>query len=201
MNHKVNNVGQLYDDAVGLYKNVVLGEADVVIDNLNQAITVLESNWEGKDACVQINNIIKVHNAMVTIRNVLANLSKDCVTIAIDYREIQNANKANLGSLEPLSPDSLSPVESFDDNRDTININPEAENGKAKLDAAIDGLERFISDVRSKYDAIMGNWLVGTGRDKAQDAFDNFMNKTNKYQQTLSDVSTSIATALRNYTM
>ena len=42
MNHKVNNVQQLYDDAKNLYTNVVQGKADNIVNSLNQAITTLK---------------------------------------------------------------------------------------------------------------------------------------------------------------
>ena len=67
MNHRVNNVQQLYDDANSLYNNVVLGTADIIINDLSQGITTLKSCWEGKDAGVQIQNVVEVYNAMVFI--------------------------------------------------------------------------------------------------------------------------------------
>ena len=102
MNHKVQNVQQLYDDAKNLYEKVVCGKADEIINNLNQAINVLKNSWEGKDAGVQINNVVDVYNAMTKIRNALAGLAKDSSTVASKYREIQNANRAALESLPPI---------------------------------------------------------------------------------------------------
>ncbi len=64
MDHKVNNVQQLYDDASNLYSNVVQGKADNIINSLNQAITTLKNSWSGADTGVQINNVVGVYNAM-----------------------------------------------------------------------------------------------------------------------------------------
>ena len=199
MNHKVNNVGQLYNDASSLYKNVVLGTADTIINDLEQGINALKSSWEGKDAGVQIQNVIEVHNGMVAIRNALAELSKDSSLVAVKYRDIQNVNRANLETLNPITTDYKNIIESYSDARDTINITPEANNGKNRIDAANNAIEGFINDVRKYYDMIMSNWQVGTGREKAESAFSEFMSKSNKYKETLAAVSQSITDALKNY--
>ncbi len=138
---------------------------------------------------------------MVKIRNILANLAKDSVKVAIDYREIQNANRANFSDLAPLAVSMQNPAEYHTDERDTISITPEANQGKTKLDSARNLLDNFINDVRRKYDDIMINWQSGTGRNQAQEAFEDFMDKTKNYKQILEEVSGSIATALQNYTM
>ena len=199
MNHKVNNVGQLYNDAASLYKNVVLGTADTIINDLYQGINALKSSWEGKDAGVQIQNVIEVHNGMVAIRNALAELSKDSSLVAVKYRDIQNVNRANLETLTPVSIEHKNFIENYSDARDTINITPEANNGKNRIDAANNAIEGFINDVRKYYDMIMSNWQVGTGREKAESAFSEFMSKSNKYKETLAAVSQSITDALKNY--
>ena len=94
MNHKVNSVANLHADATALYNNVVAGgadtSADAIIANLAAGITTLQNCWEGKDAGVQIENLVLVHNAMVEIRNVLGSLASDASKIAANYREIQN---------------------------------------------------------------------------------------------------------------
>ena len=202
MNHRVNNVQQLYEDSKNLYNNVVLGKADGIINDLNQAINALKSSWEGRDAGVQINNVVDVYNAMAKIRNALAELSKDSSTVASGYREIQNANRANLENLPPLVIEGeKSPMSPYQDDRDTINITAEAMNGKTLLDNVNNAYEEFKSDVNRHYQAIMDNWKAGFGRENAEAAFNDFMNNANKYKTILEDVSRSITDAIRNYKM
>lgn len=204
MNHKVNSVQTLHDDAMALYNNVVIGGADTsaetLINNLNSGIQVLKSCWEGKDAGVQIQNVVTVHNALVGIRNALAQLAMESSKIASNYREIQNANGAGLEILSVINCDTKTVMEDYSDTRDTINITPEANNGKSKIDAANNSMDGFISEVSKYYNSIMENWTVGTGRDNAVQAFDSFIANSNQYKEVLSEVSTSIATALQNYT-
>lgn len=203
MNHKVQSVQTLYDDAVGLFKNGVAGSqdssADTIINNLGNGFNILKGCWEGRDAGVQINNIVTVFNGMVEIRNALAALASDSSKIASNYREIQNSNGAGLEALTPLMVEDKTKLPEYSDTRDTVSITPEAENGKARVDAANGAMDAFISSVRTYYDKIMQNWTVGTGRDKANEAFSTFMSSSQRYKQILSEVSQSISTAVKNY--
>ena len=200
MNHKVNDVGQLYEDAKNLYNVVVKEQGDGIINDLNAAITSLKNSWKGADAGVQINNVVDVYNGMAAIRNALATLAKDSSTVAANYRDIQRLNSASMDALSPLAVEGSIPrMEPYTDTRDTIDITAEAVNGKSKLDATNDAYESFKSAVERSYNAIMDNWQAGPGRNNAESAFAEFMSNANKYKQTLEDVSRSITTALSNY--
>lgn len=202
MNHKVNNVQRLHESATTLYKNVVTGEgssADSILTNLNSGIENLKKNWKGVDAGKRIQEVIRVYNAMVSVRNALAQLAVDSSSIASNYRNIQNANGAGLESLSVLAFDAKTNLSDYSDTTDTVDINPEAEAGKTSIINARDTMDPFISAVTAKYNEIMENWTAGTGRDNAQSAFDSFVSNANVYKQTLTDVSSNITTALQNY--
>ncbi len=204
MNHKVNSVQNLYDDAVGLFNNVVTGgantSADTIISNIMAGIDNLKGCWEGKDAGVQIQNLVVVHNGMVEIRNALGSLAVDSSKIASNYRNIQNANGAGLEELGVLNLEERAKTGDYSDTRDTVSITEEANQGKAKIDAANDAMDGFIGDVKKYYGQIMDNWTNGTGRDQATEAFDTFLANSAKYKETLNNVSNSITQALKNYT-
>ena len=200
MDHKVRDVGQLYEDARKLYDVVVKEQADGIIADLSSAISTLKDSWKGVDAGVQINNVVDVYNGMAAVRNALAGLAKDSSTVAANYRDIQRLNSATIDALAPIEVDrTISPMEAYEDNRDTIDITPDAVNGKNKLDTTNDTYESFKAAVDRYYNAIMENWQAGPGRNNAEGAFSEFMSNANKYKQTLEDVSGSIATALSNY--
>lgn len=203
MNHKVNNVQNLHETAMTLYNNVVVGgdsSADSILNNLNQGIENLKANWKGKDAGLRIQEVIRVHNAMVAVRNALASLAVDSSKVAANYREIQNANGAGMEALTTLSYETKTNLGDYSDNSDTVDINPAAETGKNFIDNANNSIDSFIGTVKVKYDELMQNWTAGTGRDAAQSAFDSFVNNANQYKQTLSEVSANITKAIQNYT-
>lgn len=202
MNHTVNNVQSLYESATTLYTNVVVGgetSADLILANLNNGIENLKSNWKGKDAGIRIQEVIRVHNAMVAVRNALAQLAVDSSKIAANYREIQNANGAGMEALSTLSFEVKTNLSDYSDTADTVNINPSAEGGKNLIDAANNAIDGFTSAVKAKYSEIMENWQSGPGRDNAQNAFDSFISNVSQYKQTLAEVSANINTALQNY--
>ena len=202
MDHKVANVQQLHDDAMYLYNNLVVGgenSADYILNNLSQSVDNLKSNWRGRDAGVRIQEIIEVHNAMVTVRNALAQLSSDSSRVAVNYRNIQIANGAGLDELAVINFDTKSRLTEHTDTADTIDINPQAEVGRNLIDGANNALDTFRVEVKARYDDIMGNWTVGSGRNAAKDAFDSFSANVNKYKETLTEVSSNITKALQNY--
>ena len=206
MDHKVNNVQKLYDDAVWLNNNVVIGgdnSADAILSNLSRGVENLKSNWKGRDAGIRIQEVIKVYNEMAMVRDALASLAADSSAVAANYRRIQNANGAGLEELSAIPYDqtsSTSRLGDYSDNADTIDINPAVENGKNLIDTANSSIDSFEVNVKNKYNEIMENWTAGTGRDKAQNAFNSFISNVAFYKQTLSEVSANITTALQNYT-
>ena len=202
MDHKVANVQQLHDDAMYLYNNLVVGgenSADYILNNLSQSVDNLKNNWKGKDAGVRIQEIIDVHNAMITVRNALAQLSTDSSRIAVNYRNIQIANGANSEELSVINYDTKNKLDAHSDTADTIDINPEADVARSLIDGANNSLDTFKTEVKFKMDDIMGNWTVGSGRSAALDAFNAFSANVNKYKETLSEVSSNITKALQNY--
>lgn len=202
MNHKVRNVQELYISAEQLYREGVTGgevSADGILSNLVQGIENLKQNWKGTDAGVRIQEVIKVHNSMVNVRNSLALLAVESSKIAVSYREIQTANGARLDTLTPINTELKNNLADYFDEADTIDINQEAAVGKAFIDRANNALDTFEATVRKKYNEIMGNWLAGSGRGEAESAFNAYMSNVKQYKQKLSEVSENITMALQNY--
>ena len=207
MNHKVNSVADLYTSSVDLYNKVVVGTNDTsaasIERNLREGIEALKNSWQGMDAGTQINNVVTVYNAMAKIKNLLANLTVETSKIASDYRAIQRANGANnleeLMVLREEAPDTM--MGEYSDTRDTVNITQDAVNGKNKIDAANNGMDGFLSEVKRYFDDIMNNWTMGPKREEAKQLFDEFIAKAPTYKNLLAEVSQSITTALQNYGM
>lgn len=206
MGHKVASVQSLYDDSVALYNNVVEGDNDFsanrVIRDLEDGIANLKENWKGKDAGAQINNIIGVLNAMVTVRNALGTLSKESSKVASNYRDIQNSNGAGLESFAVLNSEDKVGMEAYSDDRDVIDIRPEVSGGLSKIQAAQSELESFIAETKKACDRIMENWTDGdTNREQAKSAIEAFYNNADTYKETLAQAAKSADTAVQNYRM
>lgn len=202
MDHRLRNVEQLDADSRYLYTNVVMGgksSADTMIANLAVAIEVLKTNWKGADAGVNIQNIVEVHNELVKVRNALAKLAKDSSTVAANYRDIQIRNGAPLPDLVPVMTTDKVFLPNYTDNADTIDINPAADGGRILIVNTKDAIDDFISEARRTKDEILGNWLVGTGRGDADEAFAAFEANAKNNKDKLELTSRVITTALRNY--
>lgn len=202
MNHKVQNVEELYLSAQHLYNDIVCGVpsgADGMLRDLSQAVEVLKNNWKGADAGVKIQEIISVHNELVEVRNALAMLARDSSSVASNYRRIQLENGAAFGELQSINITDKTDLQPYADNADTIDINPEADLGRSLVDAVRDAIDDFIVDSRKTKDEILGNWQVGTGRNNADEAFYKFESNAKKNKDKLLDVSLNITKALQNY--
>ena len=202
MNHNVRNVEELYLSSKSLYDDGIMNgdnSADGILKNLNDGINNLKINWKGVDAGVKIQEVVTVYNAMVIVRNSLLDLVYKASSIASNYRKIQNANGGRLTELQILTADAQSIADDYFDNADTIDINPDAAIGRNFIDQARNSLDTFETNVRSKYEDIMGNWRAGTGRAETQNAFEHYMSDIKKYKEKLLSVSQSISTALGNY--
>ena len=203
MDHKVKDVQELYTSSTDLYDNVVVkgdSSAETMLEDLNSAITNLKENWKGADAGINIEQVIKIYNTLVKVRNDLAGLSCDASKVAAHYREIQINNQATfLPTLEGLTSVEKNKMEDYEDTADTIDINPEAEQGKKDIESVVGAIDTFINNVEKGHKAILDNWTQGTGRDQADESFTEFINNANVYKKELTDVATSIANALKNY--
>lgn len=205
MNHKINNVTDLYEDAKRLYNELIISSndssADGILAHLNTAIEALKTSWEGKDAGKQINNIIGVYNSIVDVRNRLSRLSANCCEIASNYREIQNNNGGGLPSLQKIEISEKNLINEYTDLRDTISISAEANKGKEMVDAAYSGFDSFLDEVQRLYNKIMDNWASGPGKEDADDAFNQFMSVSNRYKEILSTASLEITNAIKSYNL
>ena len=83
MNHRINNVTDLFDDSKRLYEELIVSSsdssADGILGHLKEAVEALKTSWEGKDAGKQINNI-KIPILFITL-----SLYKINITMVTNY--------------------------------------------------------------------------------------------------------------------
>lgn len=200
--NKVNGVEELHNSTEDLYNNVVVkGEnsAEGMIDELNNGIKVLKNTWHGIDAGENIQAVVKIHNQLVKVRNALAKLATESSKVASDYRNIQIANGARLDAFDVLTSTDKIELEDYSDTKDTIDIVPEAEQGKNSIQAVASAMDVFVANVKTKYDEIMNNWIEGPGRDVAKSAFEEFLNDADANKKTLNDVADRVDQSIKNY--
>lgn len=200
MDHKIVSMQQFHDDAYSLLTKVVKVDADNTLKEMADGSENLKNTWKGKDAGVQIMNVITVYNEMSVIRNSLSRIASTCLSIAAKYRSVQIANGANLESFTESKLEEIARLPEYSDNSDTINIVPDAEVGRKHLENAVNNMETLLGLVKEYKDRILNNWQQGgKDRDEAVQVFDEFIGSANRYMQTLTDVANSVKQALVNY--
>ena len=201
--HKVTSVTELYSDSKKMYTDVVCGSnksANQLIATLERAINNLKTNWKGVDAGVQINSVVGVYNALVRLRNALAQFAYDSANVAVKYRDIQAANtNAGVEQFSALNIEFFNIMNEYSDSSDTIDIAPDALNGSNDIATVAATLSDFYNAAYVIYEDIMDNWTAGAGRDSGEAAFADFKNNYESYSATLNDVSSNIKQALKNY--
>ena len=206
MGHEVRSVRELFEDSLSLYNDVVEGQneysAATLLKNLEDGITNLKENWGGKDAGVQINNIVTVYNGFVGVRNALGLLASSASHVAADYREIQNKNGAGEEQFNPVNSQDRTRMAEHSDNRDTIDIKPDVTNGQAKVNSVRNSFDSFVTNCQQKCNLILENWTRGDqNRESAKNAIENFYAGANTYKELLNQACDSLDTAIRNYNM
>lgn len=200
LDHGVKNVGELHVYSEKLYTDSVASKADSIIANLASAIKILKENWKGADAGVNIKDVIDIYNEIVDVRNLLANLAKDSNIIAVGYREIQDGNRAHLGSLTPISIVTKNrDNEPYSDTADTIYITPSAAAGKDLLGKAAGDIQAFVNSARLYKNEVLTNWYRGPGRNQADTAFDEFEKNSKAKQAKLEEVANIVGKAVDSY--
>lgn len=203
LNHKVENVQQLLDDSKMLLTKTTNGNVNSaysIINDLETAYNTLVGCWKGMDAGVQINNIVQVHNAMVTFRAKMADMAVYAYSIGVDYRKIQNSNGAAVDVPSNLSDDATASVlPEYQDNSDTVDITPTANDAKLKVDNAKSSFEDLNNNFENLKNSILNNWVAGDRHEEFEGAFIDFKSSFAKYQELLENASQNITNALNNY--
>ena len=202
LDHEVKVVGDLHTYSEKLYTDAVVSKADSIIANLGSAIKNLKENWKGADAGVNIRDVIDIYNEIVEVRNLLANLAKDSNIIAVGYREIQDGNRAHLGSLSPINIVTKNrDNDPFSDTSDTIYITPGAAAGKDLLGKAAADIQAFVNSARMYKNGVLDNWVKGPGRNQADTAFDDFEKNSKAKQAKLEEVAQIVGKAVDSYSI
>lgn len=206
MNHEVQSVAQLGDQARSLYTNIVAGSegnsatsAEGIRNEIASLISELQANWKGPDAAVQINNLVEVFNSLGDIGTALGEYSRVATNEAIHYNEIQIAHGAQGKAIDPVSPVALEHRSRLEDNSDQVSIRAEIANTTQKFDTLKQHLTSFKSNVANSADALFKNWSAGEGYATAKSTLDDLDANIGKFLTVVDQAVDSINTAVSNY--
>lgn len=202
---EIQSVDTLGADAAKLYNTYVMGTGDdsanAIRESLAAAITTMKEFWAGKDAGVQINNVIQVYNALGTIANGAGNLAKLSVKAAQTLRDLQNSNGAGFNPIDDIFPVEMTDLPPHVDDRDTVSITSDVLAASTNLTSAVDNIGNFKNNITNTKTAIETNWTRGEslGRSSALENFQSLIDGITKYQEYLTSAVDSVKTAFDNY--
>ena len=206
---RISNVDQLALTAKEtLYETHVMGirgeaekSANGMRETLASAIATMKEYWAGKDAGVQINNVIQVYNALGTIGNGAASLAKLSLQAAQIIRDAQNANGAGFQTIDTIFPVEMTDMPPHTDDRDTVSITSEVQNASTLLSNVVESINVFKTNIGNVKDEIADNWQTGEsiGRNQALSSFQDLIDSITKYQEYLNSAVESVNTAFANY--
>lgn len=200
--HEIKSLNDMYSAGEELLRLAVNSDdvsADSILATLNSGIEILKEDWKGLDAGVQINSVVKAYNAMIDLRNALAKLAVKSMDVVVSYRETQNFNAASGGEFARAQFDSKTKLPEYSDTTDAVKISTNSNNGKTKIDDALNAIAIFTNKVNTEYAKLESNWINGPGRQNLFDDYNDYKSVLVKYQSVLAEVSQNITVAIQNY--
>ena len=198
MNISVQNLDGAYEQCKELHTLVTNTGANL-INALENNVGSLKINWKGSDATIHINNLIKVHDALVALVTDAKALTSDA---ADKVRAIQEVRKSNGGSPvvgEELSKNApASQALPLVEDTGEFFVKPEAAGLAADLADICTKYETFISEFEGKKDTLFSNWTAGANIERAKENFEEFLTYSDQYKTYLVGAKTNLETAVAN---
>ena len=187
-----------YSQCTTIY-NVVTEKGTNITSRLSQIIDALTVHWLGEDATKHINSLIKVYGEISHFIKVTVEVMSDTTEKVVQVQEARESNGATGAEVGTTVPNSIEIAEK-EDIPVTVKYfcDPEARQDHGNLTQLIDDFKTFSAEVQRDSEELMGNWISGNGRQKAQEQFESFRNSSNNYYQTMLDTATALDKAVSN---
>lgn len=198
MNIQVNNLDLAFDQCYGIH-TLASNSGQTLINDLQNNINALKLHWKGSDATLHINNLIKVHKALVALITDAKLVTSDAADKIIAIQEVRKSNGGvgNVGS--PLSKSAPSSVvlPEVSDTAETYVV-PEAKNDHMDLSNICNKYNSFIQEFTAKKDELFGNWLAGANIERAKTNFNEFLTNSTTYNGYLNSAKDNLGIAVSN---
>ncbi len=195
---KFNNLDEGYNQCANLY-NFVKDRGDKIITNLNMNISDLEKHWQGDDATLHINGIIKVFNGLIQFVNSTIIDTSFAAEKIIEVQRVRRANGGNSMVGDSLPKADISYEKKTEINgTNEYNCDPAAKSDYSNLVQICNDFESFSNTVVNYSEELMQNWIDGNGRVNVNNNFNEFRNNSDSYKKILSNAKESLNIAITN---
>jgi len=198
MDINVQNLDGAYEKCKELHTLVSETGADL-IGTLENNVNALKINWKGSDATAHINNLIRVHDALVALVTDAKALTSDAADKIIAIQRVRQSN-GGFGSVGEELAKNAPASQALPQVQDTgeFFVKPEAANQAAELAELCTKYSGFISSFKTDKEALFSNWTAGANIEAAKGNFDQFLENSETYNTYLVNAKTNLETAVAN---
>ena len=198
MDINVNNLDLGYTQCEGL-NTLVCTSGKNLITNLETNVANLKINWKGNDATVHINNLIGVHDVLVSVVTDAKNITAAAGIAMSNLQKVRNAN-GGTGSIGADLPSGAPESETLAKVEETTEYycKPAAETDYNSLVEICNAFSTFKEDFKTKRDELMSNWTEGCDHGTAVTKFNNFEDNADTYHSILTSAKDNLNTAIEN---
>ncbi len=171
-----------------------------LISALENNVGGLKTNWKGSDATVHINNLIKVHDALVALVTDAKTLTGDAADLIIRIQQVRKSNGGSPVVGEALSKGApASQALPLVEDTGEFFVKPEAAGLASDLADICVKFNNFTTNFGNTKDSLFNEeWHAGGGRDNIKRCFEEFATHAEEYNGYLNNAKTNLETAVAN---
>ncbi len=198
MNISISNLDEGYNQ-ISDFNSYVTSEGVSLFQALEANIASLRNNWIGSDATVQINNLIKVHDALVALVTDAKRVTAFAGERIIAMQNVRRAN-GSAGSVGSELDGSEPSHETITAVPDTVqfDVKPGASSDLADLTTICQKFNVFTSQFTEKKNVLFSNWTEGANIETAKSSFQQFENNAATYNSYLTQAKENLGVAVSN---
>ena len=199
--HNIKDLNLLYSDSNKLINEIVVDNYDNnILKNTNEVLTKINEDWHGKDATMQINNLIDAKNLMIDNREIVGNIGVYISTLVKTYRDAQNSNGQILPAFKELTFNRISKSEKTNNTTTEIFMNKDITNTISIINNIANDIEELNNSISQIKESIFNNWLEeDENRNYALRMFEKYTINSNNIVKIIDDISKNIRNAIDNY--
>ena len=199
--HNIKDLNLLYSDSNKLINEIVVDNYDNnILKSTNEVLTKINEDWHGKDATMQINNLIDAKNLMIDNREIVGNIGVYISSLVKTYRDAQNSNGQILPAFKELTFNRISKSEKTNNTTTEIFMNKDITNTISIINNIANDIEELNNSISQIKESIFNNWLEeDENRNYALRMFEKYTINSNNIVKIIDDISKNIRNAIDNY--
>ena len=198
MNIEVMDLDRGYNQCEAL-NTLSSTKGEQLISSLETDVSNLKVNWKGNDATVHINNLIKVHDALVEVVTSAKALTSAAGASMSAIQKVRNANGGSgaIGADLPSNEPQHNAIQIVTETNEYY-CKPAAEGDYNTLVEICTNFNSFKEDFIAKKDELMSNWTAGCNHEVAVSKFNEFAENSDTYYSILTSAKDNLQTAISN---